>query len=175
MDKHSQFYISGPYIRSVQVAPTPSQVKPIPSNLLPFFIKKAAADYLGEVKNTKGLQESLTLFSKDRIIPVEGQVELLPELTTAIKTKTLTFIEAEGGKLVEDKTASTQYLGDFEKFEPLYIRDINLHSDVNEIIRDLKTPPADPYFFSLFGKASGPKDLSINKRKYLAQNTKSSE
>lgn len=171
MKVNSQHYIPEQYIRSIQTVSISSQVSPIPSNLLPFFLKRVGVDYLGKIHKTRGWQEFLTLYLlKDKVISTGSQTELLSELTTVIETKTL--MEAGAGNVIERDTTSSQYLGDFEKLEPLCIQDIDLHSDVNKIIRNLKRPQGAPYLLSLAGKLDGPRDLSENKGKYLAKNVK---
>jgi len=168
MKRYSQNTILGQYAELVQADPIFSQPSVTPPDLLPFFIIKKAEidyfertgiDYFRNFNNTKGIHEALTLYLKDKLFYTK---EPLGDLTTIVETKT--------GNLIENNIVSTQYLGDFEKFEPLCIQNVGLHSDVEEIIKNLKRPQGSPYLLSLAGKLDGPKDLSENKRKYLAEN-----
>jgi len=164
---YSQDNISGQYFESVQPISTAPQENTIPPDLLPFFIieraeidhfERESMGYLRIFNKTRGLQESWTLYLlKDKLL--NPTWEPLVNLTTTVETKTIIL--------------PSQYLGNLEKIEPLCIQDTGLYSNVEEIIRNLKRPQGTPYLLSLAGKLDGPKDLSENKRKYLAKNVNS--
>jgi len=172
MKKYSQNDILSQCAESAQaglVVSSPARV--IPPDLLPFFIVKragidhserAGVDYFRDFNNSKGLHEALMPYLGGKVFYTE---EPSGDLTTIVEIKT--------GSSIENNIILSQYLGDFEKLEPLCIQDIGLRSDVKEIIRNLKRPQGAPYLLSLAGKFDGPRDLSENKRKYLAKNVSS--